>query len=346
MAKSKVLGVASLSESGQNAGLASKRQESPEGRKLTKRRLTNGQRDKRAVAAKEKAANKRLAAKRKAEMFDVSTRKRNFRCGQTYHIFQRGNFSRRVFHTDEERAAYLNYFFDRARHYKVRVHNFCLMPNHIHFLVEQTRRHAISRLMRDLQGVHTRKQNARRNTFGNLWNQHYGCKHVHSDAYFKAVMWYVSNNPVKGCLAKEPERYMWSGAQALVSGGHCRLVVRSQKGELQSVSITLWMERFTRLCMGKDWRRVQAEPLSNDLVPMLVDIELVLDGTARAHFANQERIRRLNKLREASKSVRRSGQNGWDPKSAKQKGERKRPGEETGTKRVRDGSSSRVVGGS
>lgn len=227
---------------------------------------------------------------------------RGFRCGQVYHIFQRGNFRRNVFTSDEERAAYTNYLFARARHHHVRIHNFCLMRTHIHFVLEQTRRQGISRLMRDLQGLHSRKQNARLGNYGNLWTQHFGCKLVVSSEYYQALMWYVSNNPVRAGVISEPEKYLWSGAVALSRGGEHVVRVRNSAGELQPVPIKLWIERFQRECDPDQWAHFQVAPLPQALQSQIASIELILDGTARQYFANQERIRRLNQLREETKA--------------------------------------------
>lgn len=252
-----------------------------------------------AAVVKAKAAAKRLASRTRL----AATRVRKFRCRQIYHVFQRGNFQRAVFLSDEEKAVYLNYFFSRARKYHVRVHNFCLMKNHVHFVLEQTRKHGISRLMRDLQGLHTRKQNARVGAIGNLWNQHFGCKLVESTSYYQALMWYVSNNPVKVGNVSTPTGYRWSGAVALTQGGQHTLYIPTSKGITQPVPIRLWIAKFNRECYPTKWAVTQAQQLATELLPHIEKIELILDGTARLYFANQERIRQLNALREARKSA-------------------------------------------
>lgn len=262
---------------------------------------TKSARARKSAFVKAKSSQKRVVSRSRS----TSTRIRNFRCKQTYHLFQRGNFKRVVFVNDEERAAYLHYFFSRAAKHYVRVHHFCLMPNHVHFVVEQTRRHGISRLMRDLQGLHTRKQNSRTGQIGNLWNQHYGCKHVSSDRYYRALMWYVSNNPVKTGSVTSASLYRWSGARALIEGGAWTMYIRTQKGTLQPVQIRLWMARFREQFSTTTWAAIQNEPLPSDLLPQIAEIELVLDGTARVLFANQERITRLNLQREATKLMTR-----------------------------------------
>lgn len=272
----------------------------------------------RNAAAKAQAKKKRTKPRGQTE-YQTSARIRNFRCKQVYHVFHRSNFRRNVFLNDEERAAYLNYFFSRASKHHVRVHNFCLMETHVHFVLEQTRRHGISRLMRDLQGLHTRKQNSRVGCIGNLWNQHYGCKHVFSEKYYKALMWYVLQNPVKIGRVTDPAEYRWCGARALTFGGEHLLLIPTSRGEKQPVPIRLWTERFYSQCQPENWALIQKTPLAVDLADQIPVIELILDGAARQFFANQQRVQRLNQLRALSKEALKAKQFGGEEEHPKRR---------------------------
>ena len=54
--------------------------------------------------------------------------------GTPHHVTQRGNARQDVFFTDRE--VYLNTFFDYAERYRLlRVWGYCLMSNHVHFVV-------------------------------------------------------------------------------------------------------------------------------------------------------------------------------------------------------------------
>lgn len=63
-------------------------------------------------------------------------RKIPFSAGNVYHIYNRGNNRASIFF---ERENYL-YFLEKLRLYfapeSVRIHAYCLMPNHFHLLVE------------------------------------------------------------------------------------------------------------------------------------------------------------------------------------------------------------------
>ena len=64
-----------------------------------------------------------------------------------YHIVQRGNNREAVFVEPENYQFYLSLWKDCMKRYGVDVHAYCLMTNHIHFLVTPESDDSISRLM-------------------------------------------------------------------------------------------------------------------------------------------------------------------------------------------------------
>ena len=52
-----------------------------------------------------------------------------------HHVTQRGNGRQTVFFADRDREVYLEAFFDYAARYSLRVWGYCLMSNHVHFVV-------------------------------------------------------------------------------------------------------------------------------------------------------------------------------------------------------------------
>lgn len=75
--------------------------------------------------------------------------------GAFYHVICRGNQRQTIFHSDGDRAHYL----DRLEHYRERyeftVYAYVLMANHVHLLLE-TGRVPLSKIMQGLQFTYTR----------------------------------------------------------------------------------------------------------------------------------------------------------------------------------------------
>ena len=141
---------------------------------------------------------------------------RAFKCRSVYHIYQRGNRRQRVFYSQAQLLSYLNRLDRLARRYKVRIHAFCLMSNHVHFILEPLRKRGISNLMRDLQSQHAREVLLQHQTDGHLWKHHFGALPL-SPSHYRAAMLYIEQNPVRAGLAKRAADYPYSSAAAHLS---------------------------------------------------------------------------------------------------------------------------------
>ena len=71
-------------------------------------------------------------------------RKRIYIPGLPYHIVQRGNNREVCFVSSDDYQFYLELWKECAKRYGVAVHAYCLMTNHVHFLVTQTIRSGLS----------------------------------------------------------------------------------------------------------------------------------------------------------------------------------------------------------
>lgn len=67
--------------------------------------------------------------------------------GYPYHIVQRGNNREACFVEPDNYQYYLKLWKDNSRRYGVSVHAYCLMTNHMHFLVTPSHTDSISRAM-------------------------------------------------------------------------------------------------------------------------------------------------------------------------------------------------------
>jgi len=55
--------------------------------------------------------------------------------GLYYHIIDRGNDSQEVFHKAQDYSAFQKLLLVSIQRYPVRLHAYCLIPNHFHLLV-------------------------------------------------------------------------------------------------------------------------------------------------------------------------------------------------------------------
>jgi REP element-mobilizing transposase RayT len=88
--------------------------------------------------------------------------------GAVYHVMARGNERRAIFFDDQDRRRFLETLAQMADQFGVRVHAYCLMPNHYHLIVE-TPRANLSRAIGWLQVTYTVRFNRRHRRSGHLF---------------------------------------------------------------------------------------------------------------------------------------------------------------------------------
>jgi|SRR5579862_2866540 len=141
---------------------------------------------------------------------------RNARCilpQLPYHVTQRGTNRQTVFFSTADRKIYLSLFAAQQRDAGVRVLAYCLMSNHVHFVVVPERADSLAVLFRRVHGAYAQAFNARRRRSGHLWqNRFYSCPL--SERHLWIALRYVEANPVRALLVGRAEQYRWSSAAA------------------------------------------------------------------------------------------------------------------------------------
>ena len=141
-------------------------------------------------------------------------RKRMYLPGFPYHIVQRGNNREACFVESENYQFYLTLWKNCAHRYGVAVHAYCLMTNHIHFLVTPERPDSISRAMSVIGSRYAYYFNKAYKRTGTIWEGRHKSSLIQSDIYFLACCRYIELNPVAAGMVRKPEEYKWSSYMA------------------------------------------------------------------------------------------------------------------------------------
>lgn len=115
--------------------------------------------------------------------------------GGIYHVTCRGNERRAIFKDDLDRERFLERLGLSAETNQVRVYLYCLMPNHLHLLVE-TPLGNLDRFMGSLLTGYTVYFNRRHRRAGHLMQGRYGAQVVEGNAYLLNLSRYIHLNPV------------------------------------------------------------------------------------------------------------------------------------------------------
>lgn len=126
-------------------------------------------------------------------------------------MIARGNQRQKVFLGKEDYLKYLKLMDEYLEHHGMAVYAYCLMPNHIHILVEQVADDPLSRYMQRLQSTYTSYFNRKHKKVGHLFQGRYKAILVDRDAYLLELIRYIHLNPIRAKLEEKVGVYPWSG---------------------------------------------------------------------------------------------------------------------------------------
>jgi putative transposase len=152
--------------------------------------------------------------------------------GYPYHIVQRGNNRDACFFESQNYQFYLDLWKKCCKRYGVSVHAYCLMTNHIHFLVTPDKPDSISRTMQVVGSRYGYYFNSTYRRSGSVWEGRHKSSLVQSERYLLTCMRYIEMNPVVANMVAKPEQYKWSSYLVNAWGRESGLVFHSEYLEL------------------------------------------------------------------------------------------------------------------
>jgi putative transposase len=127
-----------------------------------------------------------------------------------YHVITRGNQKQNVFWEPADFLRYLG-ILKKAKHkYHVRIYGYCLMPNHVHLLIEVVSARSMSGFMSWLNRGYTAYFNTKYAKVGHLWQGRYKSKPIVKGHYLITCANYIEANPVRAKMALDINDYAWS----------------------------------------------------------------------------------------------------------------------------------------
>ena len=89
----------------------------------------------------------------------------------------------------------------------------CIMPNHIHALIETTTGHPLAAVIHSWKSYTGTKANQILNRRGEFWQREYLDRYVRDAGHYQSVIAYIEDNPVKAGLARIRTDWPWSSAR-------------------------------------------------------------------------------------------------------------------------------------
>jgi REP element-mobilizing transposase RayT len=166
--------------------------------------------------------------------------------GGIHHITNRGNRRAKIFRDERDLQAFLWLYGRAVERYQWRCLTFCLLPNHVHLVVE-TPEPTLSRGMQFLAGRYAQDFNERHGLSGHVFQGRFFARLARSEEHLAQLLRYVALNP------SDPLAWHWSAHPVLMSGSSTRLVDAARVEELLEVWGGRHGSRYAALFEPSHW---------------------------------------------------------------------------------------------
>jgi len=139
-------------------------------------------------------------------------KKREFIPGAAYHVTSRTNDKNRAFGRYVGQRIMLLTLEDAKEKFGFRLHNFVIMPTHIHLLITPADDTNLSAIMHWIKTHSAKRWNSIHGSIDHLWGNRYFARIIKDLYDYFSVFEYIDKNPVKSGLAQFPQDWRPSGA--------------------------------------------------------------------------------------------------------------------------------------
>jgi putative transposase len=129
---------------------------------------------------------------------------------QPHHVIQRGFDKHPLFKDEHDYRIFLAWLAEGAKRFKVAIHAYVLMTNHLHLLVSPSDLDGLADMMQWLGRYYVPYFNKKYGRSGGLWQGRFKTSPIDSEHYFLTCSRYIELNPVRAGMVAEPLDYAWS----------------------------------------------------------------------------------------------------------------------------------------
>jgi len=138
--------------------------------------------------------------------------------GAAYHVTSRTNDKIRVFDNNIGRRIMILVLENSKEKYSFRLHNFCIMPTHIHLLITPASGTDLSRIIQWIKTHSAKRWNCIHGSRDHVWGDRFFSRPVKDIREYFFVYKYIDQNPVKAGLVQHVQDWKASGAYYIANG--------------------------------------------------------------------------------------------------------------------------------
>src|ERR1017187_3353397 len=131
---------------------------------------------------------------------------------RTFFVTTRTAGGRSLFQKDRMAALLIEVLRTYMREEKITVHDFVIMPNHVHILMTVPGEMSLEKAMQLIKGSFSFRANKELEFRGEIWQRGFSDERINDEQSFQQHREYIDNNPVKAGLANSPEEYTFGFA--------------------------------------------------------------------------------------------------------------------------------------
>jgi len=141
-----------------------------------------------------------------------------------YHVMCRGNRKERVFHSSDDYERFEMLLWRYKIKFDIRIYAYCLMPNHIHLVLDPSNNKDLNKMMHGLNLSYAMWFNKKYEKTGHLWQDRFKSNIIQKDVYLLNCITYIETNPIRAKKCESLESYKWSSYAHRFLGKTNRLI--------------------------------------------------------------------------------------------------------------------------
>ncbi len=138
--------------------------------------------------------------------------------GGFYHVLTRGNDRKKIFRYSQDFLRFIQLVVETLEKHPVQIYHYCLMGNHIHFLIKAVKAHEVSKFFHVLLQRYAYCFRKRYQHTGYVFQNRYKSCPIEKESYLLECARYIERNPVRAKLVCQPEEYRWSSYLCYAEG--------------------------------------------------------------------------------------------------------------------------------
>jgi putative transposase len=165
-------------------------------------------------------------------MFTMPRRSRKLMDNGFYHTLTRGNDRKNIFRCEEDYLNFLTITFKYLMKYDVHIFHYCLMPNHIHFLVQASTALHLPKFMQGILQSYAWYFRKKYDSVGFVFQNRYKSLFIERESYLLECARYIERNPLRAKLTNNLFKYPWSSFSFYANGLHDVIIKHPNPGFL------------------------------------------------------------------------------------------------------------------